>query len=160
VRQALAVVDKAMRYAGAEDVKLLVGLANGSLRPASDVMLGAGQSISLLAAAEAQRYWAEAARTYNGSAALAEQAVDAMAAAAKPGATAGSVADAARAVLSSATGWTDTSADVYGFGHSIGLDLEEPPLLQPGSNAQLAGGAALALHVVLPGSIAGRTVFL
>jgi len=31
--------------------------------------------------------------------------------------TAGSVADAARAVLSSATGWTDTSADVYGFGH-------------------------------------------
>jgi len=70
------------------------------------------------------------------------------------------VADAARAVLSSATGWTDTSADVYGFGHAIGLDLEEPPLIEPGSTTVLVEGAALALHVVLPASIAGRTVFL
>jgi Xaa-Pro aminopeptidase len=160
VRQALAAVDKTMRYAGAEDVKLLVGLGNGSLRPASDAALDAGQSISLLAAAEVQRYWAESARTYNGSAALAEQAVEAMATAARPGVTAGSLADAARAVLSSATGWTDTSGDVYGFGHSIGLDLEEPPFLQTGSTAALVEGAALALHVVLPGSIAGRTVFV
>jgi Xaa-Pro aminopeptidase len=160
VRQALAAVDKAMRYAGAEDVKLLVGLGSGSLRPASDTSIAAGQSISLLVAAEVQRYWAEAARTYNGSATLADQAVDAMAVAAKPGVTAGSVADAARAVLSSATGWTDTSADVYGFGHAIGLDLEEPPCLEPGSDAVLVEGAAVALHVVLPGSIAGRTVFV
>ena len=160
VRQALASVDKAMRYAGAEDLKLLLALGNGSLRPASDATIASGQGISLLAAAEVQRYWAEAARTYNGSTTLAEQALEAMAAAAKPGAAVGSLADAARAVLSSATGWTDTSADVYGFGHGIGLDLEEPPFLTPGSDARLADGAALVLHVVLPGSIAGRTVFV
>ena len=158
VRQALAMVDKAMRYAGAEDVKLLVALGNGSLRPASDAVVATGQGISLLAAAEVQRYWFEAARTYNASASLAEQAVDAMAAAALAGATAGALADAARAVLSSATGWTETSADAYGFGHGIGLDLEEPPFLTPGSSHALVSGAALALHVVLPGSIAGRTI--
>ena len=160
VRQALAAVDKAMRYAGAEDVKLLVGFGSGSLRPASDTSITAGQPISLLAAAEVQRYWSEAARTYSGSAALAEQAVDAMAVASVAGAKAGDVADAARAVLSSATGWTSTQADAYGFGHGIGLDLEEPPAIAAGSTERLQAGAALALHVVLPGQIAGRTLFV
>jgi Xaa-Pro aminopeptidase len=193
VRQALAAVDKAMRYAGAEDVRLLIGLGSGSLRPASDAAIAAGQPICLLAAAEVQRYWSEAARTYiaagaqpsaaaggtpgaagapgafagamaargaGAAAALAQQAVDAMAAAAVAGATAGAVADAARAVLSSATGWTSTSADAYGLGHGIGLDLEEPPAIAAGSTERLQAGAALALHVVLPGQIAGRTLFV
>jgi Xaa-Pro aminopeptidase len=158
IRQAVAAVDKAMRYAGAEDVRLLIATGHGSLRPASDAVIPAGQGISLLAAAEVQRYWAEAAQTYGGDSALASQALDAMAVAARPGATAGSVADAARSVLSSATGWTDTSADSYGLGHGIGLDLEEPPFVRAGESAKLAGGATLALHVVLPGSIAGRTI--
>ncbi|HEX6512857.1 MAG TPA: M24 family metallopeptidase [Chloroflexota bacterium] len=159
VRQALAVVDKAMRYAGAEDLRLLAAVGNGSLRPASDVRL-TGQSVSVLAEVEVQRYWAEAARTYHGSPALAEQALQAMVDAAKPGAAAGAVADAARGVLSSATGWTDTSADAYGLGHGIGLDLEERPAIEPGSRAALVSGSALALHVVLPGAIAGTTVLV
>src|ERR1051326_6527102 len=114
-----------MRYAGAEDLRLLIGIGQGSLRPANDAPIPSGQPVSLLAAAEVQRYWSEAARTFNGDSALARQAVDAMVATARPGATAGAVADAARAVLSSATGWTVTSADTYGLGNGIGLDLEE-----------------------------------
>jgi Xaa-Pro aminopeptidase len=146
-----------MRYAGAEDLRLLVAVGQGALRPAHDGPIPERQPVSLLAAAEVQRYWSEAARTYNGDSALASQAVDAMAAAAKPAATAGSVAEAARAVLSSATGWTTTSADDYGFGNGIGLDLEEPPFIRTGSSESLVPGATLALRTVLPGSIAGRT---
>jgi len=160
LREALAAADKAMRQAGAEDVRLLVGVGGGSLRPPSDATISPSQSLSLLAAAEVQRYWAEAARTYGASAALADQAVDAMVATAKPGANAGAVADAARAVLSSATGWTDTTADAYGLGHGIGLDADEPPVIRASSSETLVAGAALALHVVLPGSIAGRTVIV
>lgn len=158
VRQALALVDKAMRYAGAEDLRLLVAVGQGRLRPAYDAPIPAGVPVCLLAAAEVQRYWSEAARTYNGDSALASQAVDAMAAAAGPGATAGAVADTARQVLSSATGWTTTSADDYGLGNGIGLDLEEPPIIQPSSAETLVAGATLALRVALPGSIAGQTI--
>jgi len=158
VRQAIADVDKAMRYAGAEDLRLLISVGQGALRPAHDGIIPERQPISLLAAAEVQRYWSEAARTYNGDASLASQAVEAMAAAAKPGVTAGAVAEAARAVLSSATGWTATSADDYGLGNGIGLDLEEPPFIRAGSAEPLVSGATLALRVVLPGSIAGRTI--
>ncbi len=158
LRQALAEVDKAMRQAGAEDVRLLVATGSGRLRPAGDTAVPSGQSVSLFAAAEVQRYWAEGGRTYGGSATLAQQALDAMAAAAKPGGTAGAVAAAARAVLSSATGWENTSADEYGLGHGIGLDQEEPPVIAPGSAERVAEGVALALHVALPGSIAGTTL--
>src|SRR5947209_4847621 len=59
VRVALASVDKAMRQAGAEDLRLLVAIGSGSLRPASDVTLAGGQAVSLFAAAAVQRYWAE-----------------------------------------------------------------------------------------------------
>lgn len=158
VRVALAAIDKAMRYAGAEDLRLLVALGQGSLRPAHDATIPANQPVSLLAAAEIQRYWSEAARTYNGDSVLASQALDAMIAAARPGVSAGTVADAARGVLASATGWTDTSADVYGLGNGIGLDLEEPPIIESASPHKLVANATLALRVVLPGSIAGKTI--
>jgi Xaa-Pro aminopeptidase len=158
IRQAIAAIDKAVRYAGAEDVRLLIATGQGSLRPASDAAIPANEPVSLLAAAEVQRYWSEAARTYNGNSGLAGQALAAMVSAAQPGATAGAVAEAGRSVLSSALGWTDTAADAYGLGNGIGLDLEEPPFIRPGEPATLRAGATLALRVVLPGSIAGRTI--
>ena len=33
IRQAIAAIDKAVRYAGAEDVRLLIATGQGSLRP-------------------------------------------------------------------------------------------------------------------------------
>jgi Xaa-Pro dipeptidase len=163
VRSALATVDKAIRYAGAEDVRLLIAVGNGELRPAHDGVLKAGQPVSIMAAAEVQRYWAEAAATYPlgttepTAVERAIAALEAMVSAARPGAAAGALAAAARAALT-AQEWRH--AERYGLGSGIGLDLEEPPCIRSDERAQLVKDAALALHVVLPGAIAGRTLMV
>jgi Xaa-Pro dipeptidase len=164
-RVALAQVDRALRYGGAEDTRLLVASgprASSGLRPPDDRVLAAGDVVLLHAAASHQRYWAEGGRTIVLGAPDAEAralletaqaAVGALAAAARPGAPCGAVADAALAHLRDPA--QAARALDYGLGHGIGLDVEEPPSLRPGDATPLPADAVLALHVVLHGA-AGR----
>ncbi|HLY66138.1 MAG TPA: M24 family metallopeptidase, partial [Chloroflexota bacterium] len=122
-----------------------------------------GDVVSLLAAAEFQRYWAQAAQTYAleatepAAAQRAAAAVDAMAGAARAGARVSTITEGAKAVLA---GEDWSRAKTYGLGHGIGLDLEEAPAIAGASEVTLPPGTALALHVVLPGGIAGRTLIV
>jgi Xaa-Pro aminopeptidase len=164
-RVALAQVDRALRYGGAEDTRLLIASgprAGSGLRPADDRVLAAGDGVLLHAAASHQRYWAEGSRTFvlgapdGETRALletAQAAVAAMVAAARLGAGGAAVAAAALAHLRD-RGQTARALE-YGLGHGIGLDLEEPPFVRPDDATPLPAGAALALHIVLHGP-AGR----
>lgn len=159
LRRAIAGIDRAARAAGAEDVRYLV--ASGpqvatALRPVDDRALVAGDTVVIYAALEFQRYWAETARTFvlgrasDALRALHGQAADKLArmvAAARAGVQAGTVADAA-----------GPGGAVYGLGHGIGLDAEEPPAIVAGSNDVLADGAALALRAILHGNGQGAAV--
>ena len=187
-RAVLAAVDRRLRYGAVEDARVLIASGprvSSSLRPPDHRVLEAGDVVLLHVAAEYQRYWAEAGQTFvlgtadeatRRLAASAEQALIAMTGALHPGAPAGAAADAALASLEAgagaASGPTTPGAanraptalsTSYGLGHGIGLDIEEPPYLQPGETTALVEGAVLVLHVVLHGggrggALATRTV--
>jgi Xaa-Pro aminopeptidase len=165
IRALAAEVDRVIRRGGAEDVRVLVGVGEQSLRPPNDRVVQPGEALRLFVAAEFQRYWAEGAQTLVLGAATEAQradaqragdAVQAMQAAAREGVAVGAVAEAARASL----GADDLvrSAAAYGLGHGIGLDLEEGPTIRPDAAESLQSGATLGVHVVLPGGIAARTL--
>jgi Xaa-Pro dipeptidase len=160
VRSACALIDRAMRVASAEDVRILIAAGpqcGVALRPPYDHILEDGEEVMLFVGAEVQRYWAEGAQTYvlgTVSPALralmekAAAALDAMQGAIRGGAPPDDVAGAGERVLGDEP--LRRSARSYGLGHGIGLDVEEPP-----SNT-------FALHVVLHagglGAAAGRTI--
>jgi Xaa-Pro aminopeptidase len=167
-RHLAAGVDRQLRLARAEDVRIL--MAGGSdcgisLRPPDDILLQQGDEIMLYVAAETQRYWAEAARTFVlGRAAAALQtlaaraaaALAAMQAAVAPGVR---IADLhARAEAELADAELRVSANAYGYGHAIGLDAEEPPYVLARSEERIDEGAALALRVI--GHSGGRGIAL
>lgn len=174
MRQAFARIDGAARSLGAEDVRILAasGPQTGSaLRPIDDRVLEAGDRVMVHFAVERQRYWAEIDRTHTvagaagaqgGLQARAEAALDAMEAAANPGATIAEIAGAAREAI----GDTEIAARAasYGFAHGIGLDAEEYPLIGRHDDAPLLAGTTLALRAVLhesgTGAIAGKTVII
>jgi Xaa-Pro aminopeptidase len=157
-RALAAAVDRELRRAAAEDVRILV--AGGpqcglSLRPPDDRVLQEGDTVMLYAAAEVQRYWAEAARTYvlgpasPARLALAEQAVAALAAmrgAAVPGTLVSKIPMNADSLLDDAA--LRASAKAYGYVNGIGLDLEEAPLIGPQGDERLIENATLALRVI------------
>lgn len=173
VRQATALIDRAIRFAGAEDVRIMVATgdrAGKALAPPDETVLAQGDTVLLFIGAEIQRYWAEGARTLvlgtpdADGAALAKCAGDALTAmieAVKAAAPASAVAQAARTALG------DTLFAVaagYGFGHGIGLDAHEGPDIGVDSSDTVPANGALALHVTLHdgahGAIAGTTVLL
>lgn len=167
-RELLAVVDREMRRDAAEDVRCLIASgprASVSLRPPDDRALERGDVLLLHLAAEYQRYWAESGQTFVLGAAdtetraladAAQQAVDAMIAAARPGVAASALAAAARAARADAapllTAQHSALTASYGLAHGIGLDAEEPPFAHPGDVTPLVAGNVLALHAVLHGS--------
>ena len=171
-RRAEALLDRALRRGGAEDVRILVASgprAGEGLRPADDRGLVPGDIVLLHVSVELQRHWAEAAQTYSigpasdatrSLADIAGRAVGTMAAAAGVGAAGRAVARAARSVLASDE--LARSALDYGLGHAICLDPEERPLVADGEERPIAEHEALALHIVLQvggrGAIAGATV--
>jgi Xaa-Pro aminopeptidase len=173
VRQATALVDRAIRFAGAEDVRIMVATgdrAGKPLAPPDECVLAGGDTVLLFIGAEVQRYWSEAARTLalgtpdaatTALAARAAAALEAMAAASTPGAPARGVAEAARAALGDVL---FAVAAGYGFGHGIGLDAHEGPDIGSDSTGTIPADGALALHVTLHegarGAIAGTTVLL
>ena len=159
VRSALADVDKAMRCQGAEDVRLMI--ASGAqttvaLRPTDDRTLERDDVVLLLAAAEFQRYWAEGAQTYVlGSAddelrkvaMAATNGVHAMLSAAHSEVKASELAERAADALAPA-GSPMSSAQAYGLGHGVGLDLEESPSISANDSSVLLAGSALALSLI------------
>jgi len=168
MRQAIAVIDRHIRRAGAEDVHYLV--ASGpqtaiGLRPVDDRALVAGDPIVVSVAVESQRYWAEAARTFvlgpaSGTLktlyAAATGALKAMRTATRVGVSTGEIAAAADRSLNDIK--LSQVAASYGFGHGIGLDAEELPIVRAGGKEIVAQDAMMALRVVLTGKDCGVTV--
>ena len=169
VRALAAEVDRVIRRGGAEDVRVLVGINDQTLRPPNDRLIQVGEAVLLFVAGGYQRYWAEGAQTLvlghasEDQRALSRAAADAlsaMQAVAREGAAVAELADAARARLGSDD--LVRSATTYGLGHAIGLDLEEGSTIAAGASGSLRNDATLGLHVVLQaggrGAIAARTL--
>lgn len=168
MRQAIALIDRHIRRAGAEDARYLV--ASGpqtaiGLRPVDDRVLASGDPIVVSVAVESQRYWAETARTFVlGSAsgqlkslhANAVTAIAAMRTAIRTGASAGDIVVAAERSLNDAK--HSQTAVAYGFGHGIGLDAEELPILRAGARESVADHGTFALRVILQGDGCGVAV--
>jgi Xaa-Pro aminopeptidase len=165
-RQLAAAVDREVRRAAAEDVRVLIAggaQCGSSLRPADDHVLQAGDCVMLYVAGEVQRYWAEGARTFvlgrasaaqQALAARADAALAAMRTAAVPGALVSDIHACAENRLDDAG--LCASANAYGYGHGIGLDAEEAPFIVAGSDQRIVDGAALALRVI--GHIEGQGI--
>ena len=157
VREALSQVERYIRANGAEDVRIMVASGEQtlvSMRPMDSRVLQADDVVLLYVAAEVQRYWAEGARTFvlgEASLALRELAKKAGAALegmrdrASPGGGAARIAMTAEARLPQAV---VASANAYGFGNGIGLDLDEPPYATSYSGAIIADNSAFALRII------------
>lgn len=156
MRAVVADLDRDVRMRGAEDVRFLVASgpqAASGLRPADDRALSEGDCILLYCAVQKQRYWAEAARTYvlgPASASLralyhrAAAALQTMMQSAQAGISVSSLIESARSLLG-----PGSSAEIYGLGNGIGLDLEEPPTLSAGGSERLQKDMTLALRIIL-----------
>lgn len=166
IRSVTAELDRDIRCRAAEDVRILVasGPQTGvALRPADDRVLQSGDVVMLFVAAEIQRYWAEGARSYVLGAPSAElrnlaaKVTDALGAArskARPGIAVGEIHGAAAAALDGLA----NSADRYGFGHGIGLDADEAPIIAAGSAQKLLPDSTLGLHLIVHAGAIGLAV--
>jgi Xaa-Pro aminopeptidase len=173
VREATAQIDRVLRFAAAEDIRILIASGAGAgmgLRPPDERRLNAGDTVLLHIQLEVQRYWSQASRTFvlgpvsDAQRALTERADAALAAmesAAKGGARAATVAAAAQTVLGDEL---FAIAQSYGLGSGIGLDAHEPPTIALDSAETIPVDGALSLHVVLHagglGAIAGKTILI
>lgn len=156
MRAIVAQLDGHVRKQGVEDVRFLVAGgpdAGVSLRPVGDRVLAAGDPVLIYVAVQHQRYWAEAARTYilgEPDKALVElhakavRALDAMAASSRTGTQIGSIAASARTALGDA----HATAQSYGLGNGIGLDVNEQPVISGSSGARYVDGSTVALRVL------------
>jgi Xaa-Pro aminopeptidase len=173
VREATAQIDRVLRFAAAEDIRILIASGVGAgvgLGPPDERRLNAGDTVLLHIQLEVQRYWSQASRTFvlgpvsDAQRALTERADAALAAmesAAKGGARAATVAAAAQTVLGDEL---FAIAQSYGLGSGIGLDAHEPPTIALDSAETIPVDGALSLHVVLHagglGAIAGKTILI
>lgn len=171
MRALCAAIDRELRLAEAEDVRILAatGPASGTgLAVPDDTVIESGTPVMIFVRAQVHRYWAEGARTFvlgecsdalRDLAERAEAALDAMEAAARPGVRADAIALAADAALGEDLG---AVARTYGYGNGIGLDAEETPSVSPASAQTLADDAVLATRIVVHaggiGIAAGRTL--
>ncbi len=169
--EAFAQIERALRLAGAEDVRMLTsgGPGHNELAPPLERRLEDGDTVMLFLGVEIQRYWSEAAQTFaigtpnaqaEHLASRARAAVDAMEAAAIAGARGSTIAAAAQIALNDDALLAFASG--YGLGHGIGMDIEDAPSIGLDSDDVLHAGTALALHIVLrdgpAAAIAGRTI--
>jgi len=173
VREATAQIDRVLRFAAAEDIRILIASGAGAgqgLRPPDERRLNAGDAVLLHIQLEVQRYWSQASRTFvlghasDAQRALigrANAALAAMQSAVHGGARAASVAAAASAVLGAEL---FAVAQSYGLGSGIGLDAHEPPTIALDSTETIPADGALSLHVVLHagglGAVAGTTILV
>jgi Xaa-Pro aminopeptidase len=156
LRKVIAAIDLAARRQGAEDTRYLIGFGGGALRPVDDRILAAGDVLTLYMTIEAQRYWAEAARTIVlGTAdgklrALFDQgakAMAAMAAVTRAGSAVADVANAAKSALGDTALYR--GAQTYGLGNGIGLDSDESPIIDETITGALVENAAVTTRIVV-----------
>jgi Xaa-Pro aminopeptidase len=150
------------RYAGAEDVRVLVGRTIGEdwyLGPAEKKPIDEGQTVSLYLALEFERYWAEAARTFrveNGSLVPADQVLEEVYRESAETVTAlktGSEVCGSIAQKLKSRGF-EMLTD-YNLGYGVGLAPEESPWIAEGESTRLVGGMAIALHLIVKNKNAG-----
>ncbi len=158
MREVTAVIDRQCRVAAAEDVRVMVasGEQTGqSLRPGDDRMLQNGDVIQIYLAVEAQRYWAEGARTFvigkagdaiRAAHARANAAMRVMQMAFRSEVTGSEIASAGLATLGDAE--LMKSAGGYGLGNGVGLDADEFPRIEVGSPDMIADHSTLALRLI------------
>jgi len=141
------------RLKGAEDVRFyIMRPGEWALRVAGEAQLAQGERVLVYAAAEMDRYWAEAMRTF----VVSEKGwtpVEAGAAGAAwqemvKAAAAGQKGDApVKAAIQAATSSGMQLGDDFGYGNGIGLSLDERPVIAAGSTEVLEAGTALSLRV-------------
>jgi Xaa-Pro aminopeptidase len=148
---ALAEAERTARLLGARDFRGLVNSASRSLRPYEGLSAARHEPLTLWTAVDQHGYWATAS-TAAPVASPAARAVAAMAAAVRPGVSAGEVAEAGLAQLPEDV-WA--MALSYGLGSGIGLGLEEKPLIAPGEGAVLQQDMVLSLQVFAQGNPPG-----
>jgi Xaa-Pro aminopeptidase len=144
--QALVEAERAARVGRAHDFRALANVDGDELRPFEGLSQARRTPLLLWTAAEYAGYWADLAVCWpQPPNSQAEQAVSAMAAAARAGARAGEVARAGLGPLSPAA---RESALAYGLGGGLGLALNDWPVLRPDSDAVLPPGALLTLRAL------------
>jgi Xaa-Pro aminopeptidase len=147
--EALVEAERIARILGARDFRALANLSARGLRPFDGLPHARQSSLALWVAVDQHAYWAEAANAGAGAMGTpARKAVDAMIAAATPGASADSIARAALSVIPA-----EAAADVlsYGLGSGIGLSRQETPLIEPGNVSQaVSEGLVLSLRAYVP----------
>jgi Xaa-Pro aminopeptidase len=139
-------VERAARIAGCRDVRVLCDLGDGELAPIQELSDERGGRFAVFCAVEHLGYWGQAASASEDSP-VAASALEAMLAAAAPGADAGTLASAALGALSAAGADVATA---YGLGGGIGLDPSEAPEVIAGGRGTLAPGMVLGLQVITP----------
>jgi Xaa-Pro dipeptidase len=171
--QVVAAVEAAARGAGADNYLVTIA-GEGSqelIGPPEDKPIEPGAVVILEIAVQVKGYWTQVARVFVAGQPTSEQraiyravhsAYQAAADAARPGTTLEEVGRAAQAVLSAA-GYADYIE--HDTGHGIGLDMPEPPRVEPGAVTPIQAGMALVLHpaVRVPGvggAFIGGTVLI
>jgi Xaa-Pro aminopeptidase len=139
------------RVEGVCEFRVLANLAgDGALRPLGAAEGALSRHLTMHIGLEASGYWAEATfgfpQRVDGPAALAQQAVDAMAALARPGTRLAQLAEAAAKVLGDAD--RVRFAASIGLGQGLGLGVEDELAVTSESTAALTGGEVLSLRTV------------
>jgi Xaa-Pro aminopeptidase len=149
--KAAIAAERCARVEGVVEFRVLANLApDGALRPLGAAEGALTRHLSMHIGLESAGYWAETTFGFpqrgDGLAALARQAVDAMAALARPGARVAQLAEAAAKVLGDAD--RVRFAASVGFGQGLGLGPEDELAVTAGSAAVLSGGEVLSLRTV------------
>ncbi len=144
------------RYEGAEDVRLLVGRADGKgwhLRPAAKEVVTEGERVSVYLAVELERYWAAKAGTFRLEGGLLvpfahpfDDLYSEIGARLKAGVTAEGIR--ASTVETLKKGGIEPVAG-YPLAKGIGLAPEEPPFVGMEDSATLKEGMTATLHLVV-----------
>lgn len=158
VTDALLAAEHAAQEGGAQDVRALFSLDHGrTLRPFEMPVDSRADPLQAYVAVRHAGYWAEgfvrASTVPDPLGAQAQNVLNAMIAAAKPGVTCRALADVAAAARGSLQAHPMTENV---FGNAIGLALEERPLLSRTGDAALTADAVYSLRAgVLDGAGAG-----
>jgi Xaa-Pro aminopeptidase len=145
--EAMVEAERTARVNKARDIRILANVDSDDLRPFEGRSPARRAPLLLWIGVDYHGYWADvAASSAPSSGSRAEKAVEAMTAAANPGAHAADIARAGLARLSSAA--ARESAQDYGLGSGIGLALSDWPTISPTSDAQLVDGGLLSLRAL------------
>jgi len=155
--EALVEAERIARIEGARDFRALANLTERGLRPFERLDRARQPNLLLWVAVDQHAYWAEAANATAGPpGSPARKAVDAMIAAARPGAAADSIARAALTVIPQEAA---AEALSYGLGSGIGLSREESPLIEPGNVSEIfQEGTVLALRANVTLNLKGASL--